>query len=92
MLWIGQQGPVKPGHIRGTLRSRSAQAGIRHVHPHLLRHMFAVSSLRDGGDSLSLMKLLGHTSLAMTARYVNLTEVDLASKHRRHSPTDLLDD
>ena len=38
------------------------------------------------------MKLLRHTSLAMTARYGNLTAVGLASKHRRHSPADLLDD
>ncbi len=92
MLWIGKQGPVKPGGVRIILRSGSKQAGIRHVHPHLLRHPFAVSSLRDGGDTLSLTKLLGHTSLAMTARYVNLTEVDLASKHRRHSPAYLLED
>ena len=90
MLWIGQQGPVKPGRIRGIRRSRSEQAGIRHVHPHLLRHTFAVFYLRNGGDTLSMMKLLGHTSLSMTARYGNLTAVGPASKHRRHSPADLL--
>lgn len=72
------------------LGRRSKQAGIRHVHPHLLRHTFAVSYLRNDGDVLSLMKLMGHTSLTMTKRYVLLSEVDLAAAHRKYSPADKL--
>jgi site-specific recombinase XerD len=33
------------------------------VHPHLLRHTFATLWLKNGGYSLMLQKLLGHTTL-----------------------------
>lgn len=46
----------------------SKKSGIS-VHPHLLRHTFAKLWLKNGGDSLMLQRLLGHTMLMMTNRY-----------------------
>lgn len=56
--------------------------------PHTLRHSYAVTYLRGGGRENSLMNSLGHTSLAMTSRYVNFADGDLEAEHREHSPAD----
>ncbi len=63
-------------------------AGIQGVRcsPHTLRHSFALGFLKNGGNQFSLMALLGHTSLAMTSRYVALSQADVARQHRHYSP------
>jgi integrase len=39
---------------------------------HVLRHTFASRFIQNGGSILTLQKILGHTSLAMTLRYSHL--------------------
>lgn len=39
---------------------------------HILRHTFASRFVMNGGNILTLQKILGHTSLAMTMRYAHL--------------------
>lgn len=49
---------------------------------HTLRHTFAVNYLRAGGNSLYLQRILGHTSLEMTNRYVRSLGIeDLKAVH-----------
>jgi integrase/recombinase XerD len=52
---------------------------------HTLRHGFAVNHIRQGGDVFSLQRMLGHTSLEVTKRYVDLTEDDLKLVHKKTS-------
>jgi site-specific recombinase XerD len=65
-------GPVTSQYVRGLMKRLAAQAGIeKRVHPHGLRHTFAVE-LDAGGESISVIsKLLGHTSPQTTARYLD---------------------
>jgi site-specific recombinase XerD len=70
------------------LSDAGEKAGVAGVYAHRLRHTCAVSYLRNGGDALSLQRLLGHSSLDMVRRYVNLADGDLVVKHRQASPGD----
>lgn len=45
---------------------------------HALRHTFASHFIQNGGNILTLQKILGHSSLAMTMRYVHLAPEHLA--------------
>jgi site-specific recombinase XerD len=88
-LWIGiHRRPLTREGIADIIEDRSRMAGIRHVHPHLLRHTFGPMFVRNGGDSFTLQQILGHTSLDMTRRYVMLADSDVADSHRRNSPMD----
>lgn len=73
------------------VRQLGVAANIQGVRcsPHTLRHTFAISFLRAGGQSFALREIMGHTNLKMTDRYVNLAQADLAQQ-RRFSPGDRL--
>ena len=65
-------GPVSDDYVRGLLRRLAARAGItKRVHPHGLRHTFAVELEAAGTPVTVISKLLGHSSVAVTARYLD---------------------
>jgi site-specific recombinase XerD len=60
--------------------------GVR-FSPHTLRHTFAVAYLRNGGNLFYLSKILGHTSVTVTQRYLQSLQIaDLQTVHDRFSP------
>jgi integrase/recombinase XerD len=52
---------------------------------HAFRHTFALNYVRRGGSMFHLQRSLGHTTLEMTRKYVNLTTDDLTAVHSRVS-------
>ena len=74
------------------IRAYGRASGIpgKRVRAHTLWHTFAVSWLMGGGGAFSLQAIVGHRSPEMTNRYVNLTNDDLAKRHREVSPLDHL--
>jgi integrase/recombinase XerD len=52
---------------------------------HTMRHTMAVNCIRNGGDVFRLQRILGHSTLEMTWRYVNLQTEDLSAVHDRLS-------
>ena len=69
-------------------RAARDRAGItKPVTPHSLRHAFAVHLLESGADVRTIQLLLGHRSLATTARYLRIATNKICA---RSSPLDLL--
>lgn len=56
--------------------------GVARCGPHALRHTFAFNFIRGGGSEFTLQTMLGHTSLAMTRKYVNLAGADMSAQAR----------
>lgn len=72
----GDHHPLRPHGLYIMLRRLGEETGI-HVHPHLFRHTFASRSLAAGLNPIYLQRALGHTTLAMTQRYVHHSQADL---------------
>ncbi len=91
-LWLTRKGvTLKDSSVETLFIKLRNKTGI-HVHPHLLRHTFATMWLKDGGDSLMLQRLLGHTTLMMTNRYCQAVGCyDGIESHKRYSPVDNLE-
>jgi len=90
-LWLTSEGvTLKDSSVETLFIKLAKKTGIR-VHPHLLRHTFATMWLKNGGDSLMLQRLLGHTTLMMTNRYCQAVGCyDAVEAHKQYSPVDRL--
>ena len=89
-LFFGRDrtGPLPVATAQKIYYAAKRRAGIQRGHGiHTLRHSFATHLMEAGVDLPTLQRLLGHTSLATTAKYLHVT-----SKHLRgvSSPLDLL--
>jgi len=63
--------------------AKQAQIKSR-VHPHMLRHSFAVHCLKAGMNLRSVQKMLGHSSLTTTQIYLDLTADDVKKDYTSH--------
>jgi site-specific recombinase XerD len=92
-IFITKEGePLNRRHAEQHIARLGKRAGIEgvRVSPHTFRHTCAIWFLRRGGDAFSLQALLGHSSLAMTKRYVAMRERDVSDAHARFGPGELV--
>jgi len=69
--------------VQRIVKKVAVRAGImRKTSPHVLRHTFAVASLRKGIGSPFVQKVLGHERLATTEIYLNVSGADVLSQYR----------
>lgn len=67
--------PVQPAYLRQLLPRLAARAGIaKRVHPHALRHTFAVELDREGKPLHLIQAALGHNNAATTSQYLSHLE------------------
>jgi site-specific recombinase XerD len=85
------RGPDKPIDVQvlhAACRSATKAAGlVKQVSVHTLRHSFATHLLESGVDIRIIQVLLGHSSLATTARYTQVATTTIAATR---SPLDRL--
>ncbi len=60
--------PMHPDTVNEVLERTAERAGLRHVHPHMLRHSAASTLIFSGLDVVSVAGYLGHTSPTTTEK------------------------
>jgi site-specific recombinase XerD len=82
--------PLNKDTLGVIIRRLGQAAGITGVRlsPHTLRHTFATNYLRNGGDVLSLQRIMGHKSVETLNIYIHLSGRDLVEAHKGCSPAD----
>ncbi len=76
--WLGSRGRLTRKGIPGLLAKRAEEAGIGHVHPHMLRHTWSHRWLEAGGNEGDLQRLGGWESAEIMRRYGASRAVDRA--------------
>ena len=80
--------PITTRAVNRACRKAQRRCGIpKPITPHSMRHAFAVHLLEAGTDVRTIQLLLGHRSLATTARYLRLASTTVCATV---SPLDLL--
>jgi site-specific recombinase XerD len=63
--------------LYGLVLEAGTSAGVTGRHfPHRWRHTYATSLIRRGVDLHVVQRLMGHSNIAMTTRYVHLLDAD----------------
>jgi site-specific recombinase XerD len=86
-LFISEEGkPCTVLTAERSFRGVGKVAGIRRIHPHLLRHTFATQSLLNGAPLPAVMRLGGWRKLTTVQRYTYMNDAVAAEVHSRTSP------
>jgi integrase/recombinase XerD len=78
--------PLERVAVWQIVRRHAQAAGLKNVHPHILRHSFATHLLAGGADLRVVQELLGHSDIATTQIYTHVDRSRLKDVHRKFHP------
>ena len=85
-LFLTEQGEKMNTYVlRNNMKAYSEKAGVK-ITPYQLRHFFGTEYLRHDGNLLYLQKVLGHSNLNTTRKYIQISDDDLLRSHQIVSP------
>lgn len=85
--------PITAGAVASLMSRLKKRTGVARLHAHLFRHTFATNFLVHGlGDVYELSRILGHSEIRVTEKYLQLASYyTILEKRRRLSYLDLRD-
>ncbi len=84
LSWTGRR--LDRYSVWQVVKDNAARAGLRGVHPHVLRHSFATHLLGGGADLRVVQELLGHADINTTQIYTAVDEPRLRAVHKKFHP------
>ena len=83
----GRNGYHSKHTLEKSFRRLCKKLGIPRITPHMLRHYFATYALRNGAKLEIVSKILGHSSVAITADvYRTVKQEEIQAEHKKYSP------
>jgi site-specific recombinase XerD len=74
---------MTPAGLRSLFRHHRAATGVKLANAHRFRHTFAGEMLRGGISLPALQRLMGHSHIQTTMRYIHLSSQDVFDQYAR---------
>ena len=78
-----QHEPIEPGGIRVVLHTIASRTNVENVHPHRFRRTFATNLAKRGMDVQNIQKLMGHSDINTTMRYIYIEDSNVKSAYKK---------
>ena len=78
--------PLTKNALRISLNKYNKRRGVNRTGRHIYRNTFAKIWILNGGDAFRLQKLLGHSTMEMTKRYIEMYSDDLKVDMENFNP------
>jgi len=73
---------IKRCQVHTIVKKYGKMIGVE-VHPHMLRHSYAIHLIRNGVDLRRLQQLLGHSNIQTTTVYLQFRDQDLRDVYNK---------
>lgn len=81
----GARGDLTASGVEKILKRLEDKSGVQNIHPHRFRKTFATELIKRGCPIEELKKLLGHTNINTTMRYVYLDDTMTNDAYRKYA-------
>lgn len=75
---------LNPGGVRVILNTIAERAGVENVHPHRFRRTFATGLAKRGMNIQEVQKLLGHSGVNTTMKYINVSDSKVMASYQQY--------